>query len=153
VTTSWDIYLQQAHIHIPNRKYTFMGAVQFRDGPLMASADALYVLLAKEPQSNIAWFNHAVYLEILEEFMYGRNSIAALYPHKFHPFCPILSMVLVANMVSTLDYIGSEAYHHCSVLSCLGSMKQVFTKAIHLMNRITKSTSIMRISCTPWTQI
>jgi len=84
-------------------------------------------LLTKKSQGNEAWFNHPVYLQIVEEFVYGRNGTAALYPHKFHPLCPIPSMALVADMVSALDYIGSEAYHHCSLLLCLGSMKRVFT--------------------------
>lgn len=53
-------------------------------------------------QGNIAWFNHLAYLQILEEFAYGLNTIAKKFPHKFHLLYPIPSMALVADIVSTM---------------------------------------------------
>jgi hypothetical protein len=62
------------------------------------------ILLTYELQGNDAWFNHPAYLQILEEFAYGPNSIANKFPHKFHPLYPIPSMALVADIVSTIIF-------------------------------------------------
>ena len=56
------------------------------------------------PFQNDSHFNHPSYHGILDKYFWGKNGIAAAYPHQFGPMFPIPGMAITAAMVSPGAY-------------------------------------------------
>src|ERR1700733_3822185 len=78
-------------------------------------------------QGNDAWFNHPAYLQILEEFAYGPNTLADKFPHKYHPLYPIPSMALVADVVSTVIFSAPPKLTLIAVSCCISGVRNWYS--------------------------